>query len=696
MSYLQEVAQETQGSSRHFSMLSALLVAGEISVARSGWSAIELQGGSDLAMAALCFCAAQSEVDDFEPGANWASSDYGQGWERERDALLRLCRLRALRRSTGDAIAAAPTVYHGEAALELLLATEAYLLRCKGGVVDGFHEVARTPLIPEAFRELQGLRVAFAEAMTRPSNDAAAGAVTRRVISRYKALGYSFMAGRALLTVAQRTREQSGNTADAVRLATEARTLLEGCAGPRERAAIALFGLARTEWSTPAFVQMANAVRDIARHSLSMALQAARSGSQDSVAGLAAAVSMSTSFRAGLAASSALRSATTGGASPSSPAPASPIVYGDRKDSPASTKSTARYSFDDLLGESPAIVQARAIAARVADTDATILIVAPTGCGKEVLAQAIHSVSSRASNPFVSINCGAIPRELIEAELFGYERGAFTGAKNEGAAGKFEAAADGTILLDEIGDMPLDVQVKLLRVLQERTFVRVGGSNERKVRARVIATTHRPLDRLVSEGRFRSDLYFRLRVVPIELPALVERPDDIPLLAEHALRVATQRHGKRLEAIDATVMAQLTRYSWPGNVRELMHLMEGEVTMAEPDETVLRRLVTFKPLPAVERTSQTPAPQGVQHASSSPPRTAAVDPRTYEDMERELLRRAWREHFGNISRMARALGLSRNTVYKKLERFNLSRESFVLLSAQDMPAEPDAPPSDDA
>ncbi|MEI7895210.1 MAG: sigma 54-interacting transcriptional regulator, partial [Myxococcales bacterium] len=208
-----------------------------------------------------------------------------------------------------------------------------------------------------------------------------------------------------------------------------------------------------------------------------------------------------------------------------------------------------RYSFDDIVGDSALLDAAVALARRAAMLDASILIGGESGTGKEVLAQAIHAAGPRAAEPFVGINCAALPRDLLEAELFGYERGAFTGARAQGNVGKFELAGHGTILLDEIGDMPLDMQAKMLRVLQERVVTRLGGATEVQMHARVIATTHRDLQTLVDEGKFRMDLLYRLRVLHLELPALRQRPEDIAKLALHFLRRFAEQQRKRLQTI---------------------------------------------------------------------------------------------------------------------------------------------------
>ncbi len=246
-----------------------------------------------------------------------------------------------------------------------------------------------------------------------------------------------------------------------------------------------------------------------------------------------------------------------------------------------------RYSFNDVVGTSPPILAAVAVAKQAAAIDSTVLITGESGTGKEIMAQAIHTGGARTGEPFVGVNVAAIPRELLEAELFGYDRGAFTGARAEGNAGKFEQAGQGTILLDEIGEMPMDMQAKLLRVLQERVIVRLGGSVERAVHARVIATTHRDLSQLVDEGKFRMDLLYRLRVLSIELPPLRDRPDDIHVLAQHYMAKFAEQQRKRVRELGPRVYDELETYDWPGNIRELANVLESEVSLL-PADTVRR------------------------------------------------------------------------------------------------------------
>jgi formate hydrogenlyase transcriptional activator len=214
----------------------------------------------------------------------------------------------------------------------------------------------------------------------------------------------------------------------------------------------------------------------------------------------------------------------------------------------------------------------------VAPMEATVLIEGETGTGKELVARAIHALSARSGSAFVTMNCAAIPRELLESEIFGHEKGAFTGAVMR-KTGRFEAAHQGTLFMDEIGDMPLELQAKVLRILQEQAFERLGSTVTQRVSVRVVAATNQDLDRLVSEKQFRNDLYYRLSVFPIRVPPLRERRDDIPLLVAHFVKTSSQRMNKRIETIASDAMAALLDYDWPGNVRELQNFMERSVIL---------------------------------------------------------------------------------------------------------------------
>jgi transcriptional regulator with PAS, ATPase and Fis domain/tetratricopeptide (TPR) repeat protein len=324
--------------------------------------------------------------------------------------------------------------------------------------------------------------------------------------------------------------------------------------------------------------------------------------------------------------------------------------------------SHARYSFGDIVGQSMALKRRLQLAEAAARSDSSVLITGESGTGKEVLAQAIHNASARAAGPFVGINCSAIPRELLESELFGYEGGAFTGARRGGQPGKFELAEGGTILLDEIGDMPIEMQAKLLRVLQERRVHRIGGTREVALDARVIATTNRDLEETVSRGHFRSDLLFRLKVIHIELPPLRERTGDIPVLVDHYLKLFAARLGKKVQALAPAVLDAFVRYAWPGNIRELENVLEGEVNLAGDD---LRLLDQVPEALRPRRISQTGLPV-----------VRVTAEMTIDEAERELLVQALERHAGSIPEVAKALGVSRGTVYNKLRRFALDPEQY--------------------
>jgi transcriptional regulator with PAS, ATPase and Fis domain/tetratricopeptide (TPR) repeat protein len=327
--------------------------------------------------------------------------------------------------------------------------------------------------------------------------------------------------------------------------------------------------------------------------------------------------------------------------------------------------SQARFTFEDLVGEDPAFLTCLEDARLAASSDVPILITGESGTGKELLAQAVHRASSHAALPFMGINVAAFPRELLESELFGYERGAFTGARAGGSLGKFELADQGTLLLDEIGDMPLEMQVKLLRVLQERVFQKLGGSRDIPLLARVVATTHRDLERAVEEGTFRLDLFHRLRAVHLRLPPLRERRGDIPLLVEHHLRRHASRLKRRHIHVAPYVMAALEGYDWPGNVRELANLIEGAASLLPGDQDTLTRIP-----PAIERAFQR---RGGLRALAPPPALLLPHDRVLpiEEVERNAFAHALRHCAGNVAQAAKALGVAKATFYSKIRRYGL-------------------------
>jgi len=316
---------------------------------------------------------------------------------------------------------------------------------------------------------------------------------------------------------------------------------------------------------------------------------------------------------------------------------------------------TGRYRFDNLIGKSKAMQEVFDLIRRVAPSKSTVLIYGKSGTGKELVAKAIHYNSPRRDRPFIAINCAAIPRELLESELFGHERGAFTGAVIT-KKGKFELAHGGTIFLDEIGDMDLSLQSKILRVLQEGEFERVGGEKTITSDVRVIAATNQDLKVAVANRTFREDLYYRLSVIPIELPELKDREEDIPLLAFHFLRKFSQELGAETKEISKEAMNIFLNYPWPGNVRELENVIERAVLLGD------HRSILPKDLPPHLRA---PEPQPLDKALK--------EEATLEDLEREYIGRVLEKTKGNQTRAARILGIDRRTLYRKVKKFALSR-----------------------
>lgn len=321
-----------------------------------------------------------------------------------------------------------------------------------------------------------------------------------------------------------------------------------------------------------------------------------------------------------------------------------------------------RYGFEHIIGHSRSLLTVLEKAARVAQHDSTVLLQGETGTGKELLARAIHSNSRRLSQPFVTINCGAIPRDLIEAELFGFSRGSFTGAV-AAKPGKIELADGGTLFLDEIGELPLDAQVKLLRLLQQGEIERIGAASPRVIDVRIVAATHRDLAAMVEDGAFREDLFYRLNVVPLELPPLRERKGDIPELAEHLFHQARERHGMPALRIHPTVIARLSSHRWPGNIRELENVLERMIVLSNGDQ------ITEADLPDALRTLPEPA-AGTPFHIDIPDEGIRL-----EAVERELLLRALEKAGGNQSRAARLLDLSRRTFIYRMEKHGLRQSS---------------------
>ncbi|WP_025323226.1 sigma-54-dependent transcriptional regulator [Deferrisoma camini] len=314
-----------------------------------------------------------------------------------------------------------------------------------------------------------------------------------------------------------------------------------------------------------------------------------------------------------------------------------------------------RFDFSSIIGRSRPMRELFETLALVAPSDATVLITGESGTGKELVANAIHQNSPRRDKPFVKVNCAALHENLLESELFGHERGAFTGATAQ-RKGRFELAHGGTLFLDEIGDMSPATQAKVLRVIQEGEFERLGGTRTLRVDVRVIAATHRDLEAMVAEGAFRQDLYYRLSVVPVHLPPLRDRPEDIPLLAEHFLRIYAEKNRKPVAGFTPEAMDLLVRHDWPGNVRELQNAVERAVILC------LGERITPQELP--------PALQGA--AAAAPQAPIPAGPRTLKDAERELILRTLEQTGGNRTRAAQILGISRQTLINKLKEYGRS------------------------
>ncbi|NMO14118.1 sigma-54-dependent Fis family transcriptional regulator [Pyxidicoccus fallax] len=330
-----------------------------------------------------------------------------------------------------------------------------------------------------------------------------------------------------------------------------------------------------------------------------------------------------------------------------------------------------------LLGVSPAITQVRSQIARVAPSDATVLVLGESGTGKELAARLLHGLSRRAHGPFVAVNCGALPPELLESELFGHVKGAFTGA-TQSREGLFGAARGGTLFLDEVGEAPASVQVKLLRVLQERRYARVGSNTEEEADVRVVAATNRDLREEVEVRRFREDLYYRLCVVPLTMPPLRERSEDIPLLAQLFLERAAARNGMRVPRLGADALQLLRDHVWPGNVRELLNVMEAAVLLAASEELRAEHLIHLVQPPPREETAAPeeggPAPFTFRVQGNEAPLPTLREAR--DAFERSYLVETLRRSGGNVSAAARMAGRNRTDFYELLRRHGLSAADF--------------------
>jgi transcriptional regulator with PAS, ATPase and Fis domain len=319
---------------------------------------------------------------------------------------------------------------------------------------------------------------------------------------------------------------------------------------------------------------------------------------------------------------------------------------------------TASYGIDDIVGDSPAMQYARQLALSAARVDSSVLLLGESGTGKELFAHAIHMASKRSQGPFVPVDCSAITRDLLEAELFGYAPGAFTGADKDGKPGKFELAEGGTVFLDEIGEMPVEMQAKLLRVLQERRIVRVGGTTPIEIDFRLIAATNRHLETMVQEKHFRHDLLYRLDVVRIEIPALRERGDDVAILLEHAWQTKSRELGILTTFAPAAIRI-LSRYAWPGNMRELLNLVE--------------RLLVLVPKSVIEPEDLPLSVRQGQSDINMPDAPAFYLKTVVAEAEQQAIEKALRHAQGNRNAAAELVGLSRASFYRKLREYGLTQ-----------------------
>jgi len=324
---------------------------------------------------------------------------------------------------------------------------------------------------------------------------------------------------------------------------------------------------------------------------------------------------------------------------------------------------TTKYTFNDIIGESPEIKRVKILASKVSQTSATILLTGESGTGKELFAHSIHQASPRKDKPFVWVECSSIPKELLQSELFGYESGSFTDADKDGKIGKFEVANQGTVFLDEIADMPIEMQAEILRVLQEKEVIRIGGVQPKKVDFRVIAATNRDIERLVREDRFRNDLFYRLDVIRIHIPPLRERRDDISILIRHYLNFFCKKYNRPLIHFGLDAQKSLERYSWPGNVRELVNVIENlvicndgnaPITTKDIPEEISRGLYTYS------KDSATDLKESIVQMKA-----------TIYKMERDMIVEALRKTNNNKIKAAKLLGIHRSGLYQKLKKYGI-------------------------
>lgn len=317
---------------------------------------------------------------------------------------------------------------------------------------------------------------------------------------------------------------------------------------------------------------------------------------------------------------------------------------------------SVKYSLDDLLGNSKQIQSLKDKVKMIAASDISVLIRGESGTGKELFAHSIHQLSNRSHQPFVKINCGAIPEHLLESELFGYEEGAFTGARKGGKKGKFQLADGGTLFLDEIGDMPINMQVKLLRALQEGEVESVGATEPVHIDVRIIAATNRPLEKMMEEKRFREDLFYRINVVPFMIPPLRERMEDVPILMDYFIKKITKKSGKRIMSIDQDVIERFQQYSWPGNIREMENVIEAAVHLTNND------VITLESLPDYLKESSF-FPVGKKKLKE-----------ILEETERQILLQSLAKFENNKLEAAKALGISKSSLYEKLKKYEIDHQ----------------------
>jgi transcriptional regulator with PAS, ATPase and Fis domain len=316
---------------------------------------------------------------------------------------------------------------------------------------------------------------------------------------------------------------------------------------------------------------------------------------------------------------------------------------------------SSKYTIDNIIGKSPVIVDLKKLALKAAQINAPVLLMGESGTGKELFAHAIHYASERRIYPFIRLNCSAIPKDLLESELFGYEPGAFTGAGTKGKPGKFELAHQGSIFLDEISDLPLDMQPKLLRVLEEKEMERLGGTRMTRSDFRLIAATHAKLENLVEQGTFRKDLYYRLNVLPLHIPPLRQRKEDLPLICEYLIKKFNKEEGTKAVLISPEVMEIFQNYNWPGNVRELANILERILYTIDGDTVLPRHLpiILYSMGKESSRIQET------------------VLKRLREDMEKEILLQTIRVSKNNKNKAARMLGIHRTSLYKKMKKLKI-------------------------